>query len=359
MCAGAKSDRHGSDKLQKSEKIFRILSEYETYGKLRINCNMIKIAIVGYGNLGRAVERIASKSNDFEISGIFTRRDPSTLKSPYGTPFFRQEEIFGFKNIDVAVICTGSANDVTELGVKLAGAFNTVDSFDTHVKMPEYFAEMDKTATDSGHLCFVGIGWDPGLFSLMRALLTGVLPDGVSHTFWGIGVSQGHSEAVRKLDGVLDAKQYTVPKSEAMELARSGGGEWLADRDRHTRVCYVVAEDGADKERIEREIKTMPNYFEPYDTTVHFISADEMKKEHSGMPHGGVVMRTGEINGKSQSAEFSLKLSSNPDFTASVIVAYARANAYLNKLGERGARSILDIPVSALYSGENTIKSFI
>lgn len=320
---------------------------------------MIKIAIVGYGNLGKAVERIAANSTDIGISGIFTRRDPDTLKSPYGTPFFGQEDIFGFKDIDVAVICTGSANDVTELGAKLAGSFNTVDSFDTHVKMPEYFAQMDRTATDSGHLCFVGIGWDPGLFSLMRALLTGVLPSGVSHTFWGKGVSQGHSEAVRKLDGVLDAKQYTVPKSEAMELARSGGGERFTDRDKHLRVCYVVTEEGADKERIEREIKTMPNYFEPYDTTVYFISADEMIKEHSGMPHAGAVMRTGEVNGKSQSMEFSLKLSSNPDFTASVIVSYIRANAYMFKLGERGARSILDIPVSALYSGENTIKSFI
>ena len=322
---------------------------------------MIKIAIIGYGNLGRACESIAVSSKDFEIVGIFTRRNPDTLTSPYGTPFFRQDDIFGFeKEIDVAVICTGSANDVTELGVRLAGKFNTVDSFDTHARIPSYFDEMSRVAYESGHLCFISIGWDPGLFSLMRALFNGVLPDGVAHTFWGRGVSQGHSEAIRKIAGVIDAKQYTVPKPDALKLARDGGGEWLNDRDKHRRECYVAVEDGVDKERIECEIKTMPNYFEPYDTTVNFVSADELKANHSAMPHAGFVLRSGEVNGKAQSLEFALKLESNPDFTASVLMAYARANAYLRSLGEVGAKTALDIPVSALFSGDSDIiKRFV
>ncbi|MCM1306708.1 MAG: diaminopimelate dehydrogenase [Bacteroides sp.] len=322
---------------------------------------MIKIAIIGYGNLGRACESIAASSKDFELVGIFTRRNPNSLTSPYGTPFFRQEDIFKFENaVDVAAICTGSANDVTELGVKLASRFNTVDSFDTHAKMPSYFADMSRTAAENGRLCFVGIGWDPGLFSLMRALFEGVLGEGVTHTFWGRGVSQGHSEAIRKIDGVLDAKQYTVPKPEALALAREGGKESLRDRDKHRRECYVVVKEGADKDRIEREIKTMPNYFEPYDTTVEFISEDEFRINHGAMPHAGFVLRSGEANGKAQRLEFSLKLDSNPDFTASVLMAYARANAYLYALGERGAKSALDVPVSALYAGEGDIvKRFV
>lgn len=325
-----------------------------------IKFTMIKIAIVGYGNLGKAVESIATSSEDLSVAGIFTRRDPSGLQSPFGTEFFRQDEILRQKeNIDVALICTGSANDVTQLGVRLARDFNTVDSFDTHAKMTEYFKNMHRTASESGHLCFVGIGWDPGLFSLMRALFCATLPNGTSHTFWGRGVSQGHSEAIRKLDGVLDAKQYTVPKSEAVALARAGGGGWLSERDRHSRECYVVKREDADEKRIEREIKTMPNYFEPYDTTVHFISAEEMKKDHSEMAHAGVAMRSGSVNGYFESMEFNLKLASNPSFTASVMTAYARANAYLKSEGLTGAMSVLDIPASALYQGKNVIKDFV
>ena len=322
---------------------------------------MIKIGIIGYGNLGRACESIAKSSNDFETVGIFTRRDPDTMTSPYGTPFFRQDDIFRFENdIDVAVICTGSANDVTELGVRLAGRFNTVDSFDTHARIPSYFEEMSRVANENKRLCFISIGWDPGLFSLMRALFTGVLPKGVAHTFWGRGVSQGHSEAIRKIAGVVDAKQYTVPKPEALTLARAGGGEWMSDGDKHRRECYVEVESGADKDRIEREIKTMPNYFEPYDTTVNFVSAEELKENHGAMPHAGFVLRSGEVNGKAQSLEFSLKLDSNPDFTASVLMAYARANAYLYSVGEVGARTALDIPISALFAGDaDIVKRFV
>lgn len=321
---------------------------------------MIKIAILGYGNLGRACEKIAVGSKDFEIAGIFTRRNPAELVSPYGTAFFRQDEIFGFDGkIDVAVICTGSANDVTELGVKLARSFNTVDSFDTHARMSTYYADMSRAASNGGHLCFIGIGWDPGLFSVMRSLFAGVLPSGAPYTFWGRGVSQGHSEAIRRIDGVIDAKQYTVPKAETLELVRSGGGEKLCDRDKHSRECYVAVEDGADKSLIESKIKTMPNYFEPYDTTVHFVGLEELRKNHSEMPHAGIVLSSGEVNGKMQRVEFSLKLDSNPDFTASVLMAYARANAYLAAKGETGARTALDIPVSALFAEDDVIKRFV
>ena len=313
---------------------------------------MIRIAIIGYGNLGRACERIAIDSEDMEIFGIFTRREPSSLSSPYGTRFFRQSDIEQYKaQIDVACICTGSANDVTELAGRLAKSFNTVDSFDTHSKMIEYADDMRKSALEGDRLCFIGIGWDPGLFSLMRALFDGVLPCGNTQTFWGRGVSQGHSEAIRRIEGVKDAKQYTVPKEDALKLARDGKGSMLTDRDRHLRECYVVAEDGADKDRIKREIVTMPNYFEPYDTIVHFIDENEFRKKHSSMAHAGFVTRGGRVNDTAQSLEFSLKLDSNPDFTASVLMAYARANAKLYAAGERGVRTILDIPVSALLDG--------
>lgn len=321
---------------------------------------MMKIAIVGYGNLGRACENIAASSNDIELCGIFTRRDPDTLSSPHNARFFRQQDIFDFENaLDLVLICTGSANDVTELGVGLAKSFNTIDSFDTHARIPEYFSRVDAAARERGHLSFVSIGWDPGLFSMARALFNGVLPSGVTHTFWGRGVSQGHSEAIRKIDGVLDAKQYTVPKCDALRLAREGGGEWLNDRDRHLRECYVVAKQGADLKEIERKIKTMPNYFEPYDTTVHFISSEEFKLKHGEMPHAGVVLHSANVNGKLQKTEFSLELTSNPDFTASIMMAYARANAYLASLGETGARTALDIPISALFCGKDIIKSFV
>ncbi len=316
---------------------------------------MIKIAIVGYGNLGRACERIAHNSGDFETVGIFTRRNPDTVKSDFGTPVYSQRDIESFKDeTDVACICTGSANDVTDLGIRLAKNFNTVDSFDTHAKMSAYFEQMDNTAKQSGKLCFVGMGWDPGLFSLMRGLCEGILPFADTQTFWGRGVSQGHSEAIRRIEGVVDAKQYTVPKDEALRLAREGKGGSLKVRDKHLRECFVVAEEDADKAEIERKIVSMPDYFEPYDTVVHFIDEEEFKSRHSAMPHAGFVLRSGEINGARCNIEFSLKLDSNPDFTAAVLMAYAKANANLAIAGETGAKSILDIPASALLGKDRS-----
>ncbi len=314
---------------------------------------MINIGIAGYGNLGKACERIAAQSNIFEVKGIFTRRNPSEVVSPlFGTPVYAQSEICDFEGeIDVVCICTGSAHDVTDLGKSLARRFNTVDSFDTHAEMRGYVSEMNRIATQNDRLCFVGIGWDPGLFSLMRALFCGVLPDGDTQTFWGRGVSQGHSEAIRRIDGVANAKQYTVPKEEAIRLAGEGKAASLCDRDRHMRECYVVAKDGADREAIREKIVTMPNYFAPYDTTVTFVSEEEFEKNHSTMAHGGFVMRSGEANGTRHNLEFSLRLDSNPDFTASVLMAYAAANARLYESGLRGAKTVLDVPVSALFDG--------
>lgn len=312
---------------------------------------MIRFAVVGYGNLGKACEQIAHESSDFENVGIFTRREPSNMSSPFGTKFYKQDEIESFKDkVDVVAICTGSANDVTELGKRLAKNFNTVDSFDTHAKMQDYSNSMNEIATANGNLCFVGIGWDPGLFSLMRVLFEGSLPNGTTQTFWGKGVSQGHSEAIRKIEGVLDGKQYTIPKEEALNKARNGEGANLTTRDKHLRECFVVAEDGADKAKIEQTIKTMPNYFSDYDTIVNFISKEEFDRDHSTIPHGGFVLRSGNSNDTKHSIEFSLKLESNPNFTASVLMAYARANAKLQKENVKGAKTILDVPVSALSS---------
>ena len=310
---------------------------------------MIKFGIVGYGNLGRACEKIAAASEDFELVGIFTRRDPAVMTSPFGTPFFRQSDLPSFEGkIDVLALCTGSANDLVDLSKAAAVHFNTVDSFDTHAKMRGYVTDMEKIASESGHLSFIGIGWDPGLFSLMRALFGGVLADGNTQTFWGKGVSQGHSEAVRKIKGVLKGVQYTVPKQAALDAARRGEGASLTTRDKHLRECFVVAADDADKAEIEREIVTMPNYFDEYDTVVHFISAEEFDRDHTAMPHGGFVLRSGDVNGMKERVEFSLALDSNPDFTASVLMAYAKVNAKLYAAGERGAKTILDIPVIAL-----------
>lgn len=322
----------------------------------------MKIAIVGYGNLGKACEKIAYSSDNFDLVGIFTRRDPKTLTSPYATKFFRQEEIFYFEGkIDVAVLCLGSANDLTDSALKIAEHFNTVDSFDTHARMVEYCNRLDDVARAKNRLCFVGIGWDPGLFSMIRALCSAVIERGITQTFWGKGVSQGHSEAIRRIEGVKDAKQYTVPKAEALEIARSGGGESLSVRDKHSRECYVVACDNADKAHIEEEIKNMPNYFLEYDTTVHFVDEETFTHEHQGMQHGGFVMRHGKCNGKDTFAEFSLKLDSNPDFTASVLMRYAVVNNKMYNEGERGAKTILDIPISAILDCDRLkmIKDFV
>ena len=312
--------------------------------------DMIRLGIVGYGNLGRACERIAaSKKDTFELVGIFTRRDPAGMTSPFGTPFYGQDEIEKFAGkIDVLALCTGSANDLTDLGKRCAAKFNTVDSFDTHARMREYVADMQAVTEKSGTLALIGIGWDPGLFSLMRAVFGGVLENGNTQTFWGKGVSQGHSEAIRKIDGVRRGVQYTIPKEEALVAARAGRGEGLTTRDKHLRECFVVAADGADKAEIERRIVTMPNYFDEYDTVVHFISEEEFERDHTAMPHGGFVLRGGSVSGKGCSLEFALKLESNPDFTASVLMAYAAASARLYAAGRRGALTILDIPAVAL-----------
>ena len=316
---------------------------------------MVRIAIVGYGNLGKACEKIACTQDGFQLVGIFTRREPSSMKSPFGTAFYKQSDIENFKGkIDVLALCTGSANDLTDLGMRCAASFNTVDSFDTHARMRDYVTEMQRITTENGNLSFIGIGWDPGLFSLMRAVFGGVLPDGVSQTFWGRGVSQGHSEAVRRIEGVVKGIQSTVPKQEALDAARSGKGAELTTRDKHLRECFVVAAEGADKAEIERKIVTMPNYFDEYDTVVHFITEEEFDRDHGAMPHGGFVLRSGEVNGAHHSLEFALKLESNPDFTASVLMAYAKANARLFAKGVRGAMTILDIPAIALTDEDRT-----
>lgn len=313
----------------------------------------MKIGIVGYGNLGKASEKIAVARDDMEVVGIFTRRDPATLSSPFGTPFYRQDDLPSFVGkIDVLALCTGSANDLTALGLKSAELFNTVDSFDTHAKMREYALGMKEVTEKNGNLSFIGIGWDPGMFSIMRCLFSSVLTDGDSQTFWGKGVSQGHSEAIRKIAGVKRGIQYTVPKEDALEKARAGQGASLTTRDKHLRECFVVAEDGADKALIEKTIKEMPNYFADYDTVVHFISEEEFDHDHKAMPHGGFVLRSGEVNGKKQGLEFSLTLESNPDFTASVLMTYARACVRMSKDGEVGVRTALDVPVSKLLDEE-------
>lgn len=313
---------------------------------------MIRLGIIGYGNIGRACERIAARDDRFRLAGIFTRRDPSALGSPFGTKFYRQSEIFSFSDdIDVALVCTGSANDVENLTPRLAKRFNTVDSFDTHAKMKDYISAVNEAALRGGKLCFVGIGWDPGLFSMARALFYAVLEGASVQTFWGRGVSQGHSEAIRRIDGVLDARQYTVPIPEAVAAAKRGEADALSDRQKHRRECYVVAAEGVDLDRIKREIVEMPNYFAPYDTSVQFVSREQLETEHRGMPHAGKVIACGREGG--DSLNFALSTTSNPDMTAGIMMAYARANAHLYAENCRGAYTICDIPVSALYDADD------
>ena len=308
---------------------------------------MIKIAIAGYGNLGKGVECAVLKNDDIELYGVFTRRNPSELKTLTDADVFSISEIEKHEGkFDVLIICGGSATDLPVQTPALAKHFNVIDSFDTHAKIPSHFENVDKAAKDSGKVAIISVGWDPGMFSLNRLYAQSVLPDGEDYTFWGKGVSQGHSDAVRRISGVLDARQYTVPVESALEAVRSGSNPKLTTRQKHTRVCYVVAEEGADKERIEKEIKTMPNYFDEYDTTVHFISAEEMKRDHSALPHGGFVIRSGKTgisNENTHIIEYSLKLDSNPEFTASVLVAYARAAYRLNSEGQSGCRTVFDI----------------
>ncbi|MBR4030270.1 MAG: diaminopimelate dehydrogenase [Clostridia bacterium] len=307
----------------------------------------IKIGILGYGNLGKGVECSVLNSEDMELYGILSRRDPSSVKPLSNTKVFKIDEILSHKdNIDVLVICGGSATDLPVQTPEFAKYFNVVDSFDTHAKIPEHFENVDKSAKSSGKVALISAGWDPGMFSLNRLYAEAVLPNGKDYTFWGKGVSQGHSDAIRRIDGVKDAKQYTIPIDEALDAVRSGSNPEFTARQKHLRECFVVAEDGADLNRIENEIKTMPNYFADYDTIVHFISEDELKANHSGIPHGGFVIRTGKTgfnNENNHVIEYSLKLDSNPEFTASVITAYARAVYKMNKEGMKGCKTVFDV----------------
>lgn len=326
----------------------------------------IRIGILGYGNLGRGVEFALRANPDMELRAFFTRRDPSTLQTNTpSVPVYGTDALITMKDeIDVLILCGGSATDLPRQTPECAKYFNTVDSFDNHSKIPEHFAACDAVATESGKIAFISGGWDPGMFSLQRLLGNCILPQGHDYTFWGRGVSQGHSDAIRRIEGVADAKQYTVPVEAALNAVRDGLDPTLSTREKHTRECYVVAKDGADLARIEHEIKTMPAYFADYDTTVHFITQEELDRDHAGIPHGGFVMRSG-VTGKDgetrQMIEYSLKLGSNPEFTASVLVCCARAVYRLNAKGEVGARTIFDIPPALLSpkSGEELRKNLL
>lgn len=316
--------------------------------------NKIKIAIVGYGNLGRGVEASIRQNPDMELVGVFSRRDPKTIKlETEGVEAYYLSEASNFVGkIDVMILCGGSATDLPEQCPEFAKLFNTVDSYDNHGKIPEYFERVNKEAEASGKIAVISVGWDPGLFSINRMLAEAVLPVGETYTFWGKGLSQGHSDAIRRVEGVKNGVQYTIPKEEAIEKVRNGINPSLSTREKHLRVCYVVLENENAKEKVEESIKNMPNYFADYDTEVNFISEDELLKNHSAMPHGGFVIRSGET-GKDKNKEiieFSLKLDSNPEFTSSVLVAYARAAYKLSKAGEMGAKTVFDIPLGYLSS---------
>ena len=321
--------------------------------KIEKENDMIKIGIYGYGNLGRGVEAAIKQNPDTTLVAVFTRRDPKTLTiRTEGVPVLHVDDAPSMKDkIDVMILCGGSATDLPTQTPAIASLFNCVDSFDTHARIPEHFAAVDASAKASGKTALISAGWDPGLFSLMRAYTSSVLPSGKDYTFWGKGVSQGHSDAIRRIDGVIDARQYTVPVDSALNSVRSGAAPDLTTRQKHTRECFVVAADGADKARIEAEIKSMPNYFADYDTTVNFISLEELRRDHNGIPHGGFVIRSGKTGFNEESnniIEFSLKLDSNPEFTSSVIIAYARAVARLNSEGISGAKTVLDVPPAYL-----------
>ena len=326
----------------------------------------IKIGIYGYGNLGRGVENAIRQNDDLELAAVFTRRDPSALKiNTEGVPVYHADKAAELTDkIDVMIICGGSATDLPVQTPALAKLFNVVDSFDTHAKIPEHFKYVDACAKESGKVAVISVGWDPGMFSVNRLYGGAILPDGKDYTFWGRGVSQGHSDAIRRIEGVADAKQYTIPVKEALDAVRSGSNPELTTRQKHTRECFVVAKDGADKARIEEEIKTMPNYFADYDTTVHFISQQELDENHSGIPHGGFVIRCGKTGAELENThiiEYSLKLDSNPEFTSSVLVAFARAAARLNAEGASGCKTVLDIPPAYISpkSGEELRKELL
>lgn len=314
---------------------------------------MMKIGIAGYGNLGRGVESALNSAEDMELVGIFTRRAPESVKTATGAPVYRWDDAKTMQNdIDVMILCGGSANDLPTQTAEMAAYFNVVDSFDTHAKIPEHFVQVDAVSRAANKISVISVGWDPGLFSLNRLYGQAILPNGKDYTFWGKGVSQGHSDAIRRIPGVKDGKQYTIPVESALESVRNGENPDLTTREKHTRECFVVAEDGADCKAIETAIKTMPNYFADYDTTVHFISQAELDRDHAGIPHGGVVFRTGVTglqNEQKHVIEYKLQLDSNPGFTSSVLVAFARAAYRMQKDGLCGCKTIFDIAPSYLH----------
>ena len=309
---------------------------------------MIRIGIMGYGNLGRGIECAIKQNDDLELVAVFTRRDPATVSIlTEGAAVCNVKDVEDWKDkIDVLMLCGGSATDLPVQTPEYAKLFNVVDSFDTHARIPEHFANVDKAAKENGHIGIISVGWDPGMFSLNRMYANAILPEGKDYTFWGKGVSQGHSDAIRRVEGVKDGKQYTIPVEAALEAVRNGEDPELTTRQKHTRECFVVLEEGADAKKVEEEIKTMPNYFSDYDTTVHFISQEELDRDHSKIPHGGFVLRSGCTGWEKENKhiiEYSLKLDSNPEFTSSVLVAYARAAYRLRKEGQTGCKTVFDI----------------
>ena len=326
----------------------------------------IRVGILGYGNLGRGVECAIRQNPDMELKAVFTRRVPETVKIlTEGVPVYHVDEAEAKKDeIDVLILCGGSATDLPVQTPKYAQWFNVVDSFDTHAKIPEHFAAVDESAQKSGKVGIISVGWDPGMFSLNRLYAAACLPEGENYTFWGKGVSQGHSDAIRRIEGVKDARQYTIPVESALEAVRSGSSPELTTREKHTRECFVVAEEGADQAKIENEIKTMPNYFSDYDTTVHFITEEELKRDHNRLPHGGFVLRSGKTGWNKEThhiIEYSLKLDSNPEFTSSIIVAYARAAYKMNQEGQKGCKTVFDVAPAYLSaeSGADLRKKYL
>lgn len=318
----------------------------------------IRIGIMGYGNLGRGIECAIKKNSDMELVAVFSRRNPETVSIlTEGAKVYSADEVLSFKDkIDVLILCGGSARDLPEQTPKYAADFTVVDSFDTHAKIPEHFAAVDAAAKEGGNIAVISCGWDPGMFSLARLYSNAILPDGKDYTFWGKGVSQGHSDAIRRIDGVADAKQYTIPVDEALEAVRSGSNPELTTRQKHLRECFVVVKEGADKAKIENEIKTMPNYFADYDTIVHFITQEELDRDHKGIPHGGFVIRSGKSGWNDENShiiEYSLKLDSNPEFTAGVIAACARAAYKMKAEGASGCKTMFDIPPAYLVAMSN------
>ncbi len=325
----------------------------------------IRVGIVGYGNLGRGTECAVCAAEDMELVAVFSRRDPAGIQTASGAPVYRIEDALKMQDqIDVMVLCGGSAKDLPEQTPAMAQYFNVIDSFDTHAKIPEHFASVDEACQKSGKIAIISVGWDPGMFSLQRLYGQAILPDGKDYTFWGKGVSQGHSDAIRRIEGVQDARQYTIPVESALERVRKGENPELTTREKHTRECFVVAKEGADLKAIEEAIVTMPNYFADYDTTVHFISQEELDRDHKGIPHGGKVFRSGKTgwNGEHQHLiEYSLKLDSNPEFTSSVLAAYARAAVRMNQKGESGCKTVFDIPPAMIHpaSGDELRKGLL